>query len=97
VQFNVGDEVLTHLRKEHFPKGAYNKLKYKKIGPCKVLQKFSVNAYELQLPPGIGISSIFNVVDLFPHTADTEEDGTTRPTRDTQEGSDTWMRQMPHT
>lgn len=45
-----------HLCKERFPRGAYNKLKYKKIGPCKILQRFSANAYELQLPLGIGIS-----------------------------------------
>ena len=66
VQFNVGDEVLAHLRKERFPKGEYNKLKFKKIGLCKILRKFSANAYELQLPLGIGISPIFNVADLFP-------------------------------
>ena len=46
VQFNVGDQVLTHLRKEIFPKGEYNKLKFNKIGPCKILCKFSANAYE---------------------------------------------------
>jgi len=79
VQFDVGHEVLVHLCKEHFPKGMYNKLKYKKIGLCKFIWKFSSNSYEIQLPPKIGISPIFNVVDLFPCTVDPEEkeeDGT---------------------
>ena len=47
VNFEVGDMVLAHIRKERFPKGECNKLKMKKIGPCKVLRKFLVNAYEL--------------------------------------------------
>lgn len=29
--------------------------------------------------------------------ASTKEDSTARPTQDTQEGSETWMRQMPST
>ena len=95
VQFNVGDKVLSHLCKEHFPKGEYNKLQFKKIGLCKILRKFSVNAYELQLPPGIGISPIFNVADLFPYTSSPKDDRVTPPEWDTQFENGSWMRQMP--
>ena len=63
--FEVGDLVLAHLRKERFPRGKYNKLNLKTIGPCNILRKFSANAYEIELPPDIGISPIFNVSDLY--------------------------------
>ena len=40
----VGDLVLAYLRKERFPKREYNKIKLKKIEPCRILRKFSANA-----------------------------------------------------
>jgi len=95
VQFNVGDDVLAYLRKERFPKGEYSKLKFKKIGPCKILRRFSANAYEIQLPPGIGISPIFNVADLFPYVADAKGQDTAEPPRNTTDEESSWVKQMP--
>lgn len=50
LDFEVGDLVMAHVRKERFPRGTYNKLKLKKIGPFRILRKFSSNAFELEIP-----------------------------------------------
>jgi hypothetical protein len=39
----------------------------KKIGTCKILRKFDANAYDIELLDGVGISSIFNVSELYPY------------------------------
>ncbi|XP_042404621.1 uncharacterized protein LOC121994759 [Zingiber officinale] len=50
VLFDVGDMVWAVLTRDYFPVGEYNKLKDRKIGPLKTLEKIDDNAYRLRLP-----------------------------------------------
>ena len=88
LQFEVGDLILAHLRREWFPRGTYNKRKMKKIEPCRVLRKFGVNSYEIELPDGIRISLIFNVSDLYPCKDEEAKEGSEQPEIQ-------WTKQMP--
>jgi hypothetical protein len=45
----------------------------KKIGPYKILRKFDANTYEIELLDGVGLSSIFNVADLYTYRNDDTE------------------------
>ena len=64
--FQVGDEVMVHLKKGIFPIGTCSKLKMKKFKPCKILRKFdNGNSYEVELPDDMDISPIFNVANLY--------------------------------
>jgi hypothetical protein len=56
---------MAYLRNDIFPTMTYNKLNFKKIGPCNILRKNYFNAYEIKLPRDIGISPIFDVADLY--------------------------------
>ena len=65
VNFEEEYLVMVHLKKDIFLMGTYNKLKWKKTGPCKILRKFSTNAYEIELPRDVGISPNFNMSNLY--------------------------------
>ena len=92
MNYEVGYLVLAYIKRDIFPKGEYNKLKMKKIGPSRILRKFSANAYELEMPTGVFISPMFNVEHLYPYVAG--DTGTFAegedPTEDLQ-----WVRHMP--
>ena len=70
MEFQPGDLVWLHLRKERFPSRRKNKLMSRGDGPFKVISKVGPNAYKLELPGEMGVSATFNVGDLSPYIED---------------------------
>ncbi|WP_374695325.1 hypothetical protein ACEW7V_02415, partial [Areca yellow leaf disease phytoplasma] len=68
-EFDVGDSVMIRLRPERFPPGSVKKLHARGAGPFKVLKKVGSNAYVLDLPSDMGISSTFDITDLVEYKA----------------------------
>ena len=69
-EFQIRDEIMVHLRKEHFLVGTYNKMKMRKFGPCKIVKRHDSgndyeNSYEVELPIELNISLVFNISDLI--------------------------------
>ena len=47
----------------------------RRIGPCKLLEKYGSNAYKIDLPKNMDISPIFNVKELIPYKGSKVDEG----------------------
>lgn len=70
--FELGDLVSLHLRNERFPGKRKLKLMSRSEDPSKVLENVGDNTYKLKFSGDYGVSSTFNVGDLFPYFEDEE-------------------------
>lgn len=83
--FQEGDFVMVYLCKGRLPTSVSGKLRNKKYGPCKILKKINDNAYVVDLPEDLAISSTFNVADIFEYFPQAESEFNSR-TSSFQEG-----------
>jgi len=65
-KFQVGDKVWLHLQKERLT-GAYQKLIPLWYGPYTIAKVVGDNAFELSIPPFLGLHPMFNVDHLRPY------------------------------
>ena len=62
----MGDKVWLHLQKERLT-GAYRNLKPLRYGPYTITKAVGDNAFELNIPPFLGLHPVFNVDCLRPY------------------------------
>ena len=61
LELNEGDYVMIQIRSERFPPETVKKLNARSAGPYKILKKINSNAYIINLPSDLWISSTFNI------------------------------------
>jgi hypothetical protein len=74
-KFQVGDKVWLHLQKERLI-GPHRKLRPLRYGLYTITKAMGDNAFELNIPPFLGLHPVFNVDLLrpyFPPLLDTSE------------------------
>lgn len=71
--FEPGDMVWVVLTKDRLPAHEYNKLRSRKIGPVRILERINANAYGIELPDHIKTANVFNVIYLSRYAGDNEE------------------------
>jgi len=86
LEFQPGDLVWLHLRKERFPSQRKNKLMARSDGPFEILVKVGSNAYKLQLPGDMAVSAMFNIGDLSHYVEDNIEDPSDLRSNPSEEG-----------
>ena len=78
--FNPEDMVWAVLPRDIMPADLYNRLRAKKIGPLKIVERIKDNAYCVELPKDITTSDVFNVKYLSAFLpADTAGDSGSNP------------------
>ena len=65
-KFQVGNKVWLHLQKERLTR-AYQKLRPLWYGPYTITKVVGDNAFELNIPPFLGLHLVFNVDSLWPY------------------------------
>ena len=63
-EFSVADKVMVRVHRERFPPGSIENLHARCTGPCTVLRKIGLNAYELDIPRDLSISLVFDGKDF---------------------------------
>jgi len=70
IKSSLGDLVWLCLKKKRFPSRRKNKLLIIGVGASKIIERVGDNAYNLQFPRDMAVSSTFSIAGLSPYVED---------------------------